>query len=262
MKIIQVTDAHLVRNRQEMHGVNSFDRLTACIRDIEENHSDADLCIFTGDLTHEGHIGAYRDLARILEGFSLPYRLMVGNHDLRGNLLAVFSDVPTDPNGFIQSSIDTDAGRLILLDTVAEGQKHGAFCKDRADWLAQELKTASDRPVYLFLHHPPFNIGLPNVDRMRLKEGDDILASTLAPYDNIQHMFCGHVHRPTAGNWNGISFSSFRGTAHQVALRLTETQFLVRSHEPPAYGVILLNPGSTVVHFHDYLDDTAFWVTA
>ena len=258
MKIIQVTDAHLVPGRREMHGVNSFERLSACIQDIELNHQDAELCVITGDLSHKGQIDAYRDLGKILSELSIPYRLMVGNHDIRANLLSVFPDVPTDPNGFIQSSIDLDAGRLIFTDTVEEGQKFGSFCMDRAQWLAAELEASQGRPVYLFLHHPPFDLGLPNMDRMRLIEGDELLARTIAPYDNIRHIFFGHVHRPTAGSWNGVSFSSFRGTAHQVALRLEETPLLVRSHEPPAYGVILLNEISTVVHFHDFLDQTAF----
>jgi len=258
MKIIQVTDVHLVPDKREMHGVNSFDRLSACIKDIELNHQDAELCVISGDLSHKGQIKSYENLAEILTGLSIPYRLMVGNHDVRANLLSVFPDVPTDPNGFIQSSVDLDVGRLIFLDTVAEGEKFGCFCEDRAEWLADKLAASGDRPVYLFLHHPPLDIGLPNVDRMRLIYGDELFARTLAPYDNVQHMFFGHVHRPTAGNWNGISFSSLRGTAHQVALTLTETPLLVRSHEPPAYGVIFLNTHSTVVHFHDFMDQTAF----
>jgi len=258
MKIIQVTDAHLLPDRGEMHGVNSFDRLSVCIKDIEQNHQDAELCVISGDLSHRGHIESYRNLAEILTGLSIPYRLMVGNHDVRANLLSVFPDVPTDSNGFIQSTVDLEVGQLIFLDTVAEGEKFGCFCEDRAEWLADKLRASGERPVYVFLHHPPLDIGLPNVDRMRLIYGDELLARTLAPYDNVQHMFFGHVHRPTAGNWNGISFSSFRGTAHQVALTLTETPLLVRSHEPPAYGVIFLNKHSTVVHFHDFMDQTAF----
>jgi 3',5'-cyclic AMP phosphodiesterase CpdA len=258
MKIIQVTDVHLVPDKREMHGVNPFDRLSICIKDIELNHQDAELCVISGDLSHKGQIKSYEALAEILTGLSIPYRLMVGNHDIRANLLSVFPDVPTDPNGFIQSFLDIDIGRLIFLDTVAEGEKFGCFCEDRAEWLADHLTTSGERPVYLFLHHPPLDIGLPNIDRMRLLYGDQLLARTLAPFDNVQHMFFGHVHRPTAGNWNGISFSSLRGTAHQVALTLTETPLLVRSHEPPAYGVIFLNTNSTIVHFHDFMNQTAF----
>tara|TARA_B100001057_G_scaffold370708_1_gene374692 strand:+ start:2394 stop:3200 length:807 start_codon:yes stop_codon:yes gene_type:complete len=258
MKIIQITDPHLVPHKREMHGVNPFDRLSACIKDIELNHQDAKLCVISGDLSHKGQIESYKALGEILKGLSIPYRLMVGNHDIRKNLLSVFPDTPIDPNGFIQSCLDLGIGRFIFLDTVAEGEKFGCFCEDRAKWLADLLLTNRERPVYLFLHHPPLEIGLPNMDRMRLIYGDELLARTLEPCKNVKHMFFGHVHRPTAGNWNGISFSSIRGTAHQVALKMTQTPILVRSHEPPAYGIIYINKHSSIVHFHDFLDNTAF----
>ena len=258
MKIIQITDTHLVPDRGEMHGVNPYARLYACVEDIAVNHADAELCVITGDLAHKGELSAYGDLAKILARLPIPYQLMVGNHDHRENLLTTFPDTPTDENGFIQSIIDLDAGRLIFLDTVVSGEKFGGFCQQRADWLTAQLKSSDGRAVYLFLHHPPFKIGMPNVDNMRLLQGDDLLADTIAPFSNIEHMFFGHVHRPTAGSWHGISFSSFRGTAHQCALRLEKTPHLVRSHEPPAYGVIFLNAHSTVVHYHDFLDYTAF----
>ena len=188
------------------------------------------------NLSHKGQIKSYEYLAEILTGLSIPYRVMVGNHAIRANLLSVFAVVPTDPNEFIQSSVDHDFRRLSFLDTVAEGEKFGCFCEDRAEWLADKLAASGDRPVYLFLHHPPPDIGLPNVDRIRLIYGNELLVRTLAPYNNLQHMFFDHVHQPTAGNWNGFSFSSRHGTAHQVALTSTETPLLVRSHEPPVYG--------------------------
>lgn len=258
MKIIQITDMHLVPAEREMHGVNPYGRLSACIDDVIENHSDAELCVFTGDLAHKGEIGAYEALAKILERLPIPYHLLVGNHDARENLLSVFPETATDENGFIQSSVDLTAGRLIFIDTVESGEKFGGFCERRAEWLKAQLEGSNNRPVFLFLHHPPFDIGIPNIDKMRLLKGDDLLAETVKPFQNVRHIFFGHVHRPTAGSWLGISFSSFRGTAHQVALTLEITPHLVRSHEPPAYGVIFLNPHSTVVHFHDFLDSTAF----
>lgn len=258
MKIIQITDMHLVPEEREMHGVNPYGRLSACIDDIIENHADAELCIFTGDLAHKGEIGAYESLAKILKRLPMPYHLLVGNHDARENLLSVFPETATDEYGFIQSFVDLAEGRLIFIDTVESGEKFGGFCERRAEWLKAQLDASNDRPVFLFLHHPPFDIGIPNIDKMRLLKGDDLLANTIKPFQNVRHIFFGHVHRPTAGSWHGIAFSSFRGTAHQVALTLEKTPQLVRSHEPPAYGVIFLNPQTTVVHFHDFLDNTAF----
>lgn len=258
VKIIQISDTHLVPNKVEMHGICPSERLTACVKSICREHADAELCVVTGDLAHQGEIPAYETLLEILSHLPMPYHLMVGNHDKRENLLSVFPTTPSDENGFVQSVIDVEAGRLILLDTVESGKKFGSFCHLRADWLTEQLQQEPDRPTYLFLHHPPFEIGIPYMDRMRLLQGDDLLASTISSFKNIRHIFFGHVHRPIAGNWKGISVSSFRGTAHQVALRADETEALVRSHESPAYGVILLSKDSTIVHFHDFLDDTAF----
>lgn len=264
MKILQITDLHLAPGKQDMHGVNPSDRLTQCVADIRQNHADAELCVITGDLAHKGEIDAYEILREILADLPVPYRLLVGNHDDRKKLLSVFPDTPVDPNGFIQSAIDLEIGidqergRLIFVDTVEMGEKFGGFCAQRAEWLSDQLKDSAGRPVYLFLHHPPFDVGIPYMDGMRMLRGEDLLAEAVAPFSNIRHMFLGHLHRPIAGSWNRIPFSVFRGTAHQVALQMTDTPHLVRSHEPPAYGVILIESNSTIVHFHDFLDDTEF----
>jgi Icc protein len=258
MKILQITDLHMVPEKRDMHGVNPYQRLSACVEDIRQNHADAELCVITGDLAHKGEISAYQALSEILTRLPMNYHLLVGNHDNRENLLSIFPQTPKDQNGFIQSTVDLAEGRLIFIDSVEEGENLGGFCQRRADWLTDQLNASAGRPVYLFMHHPPFDLGIPNMDSMRLLRGDDLFADTIAPFKNIRHMFLGHVHRPIAGSWRGIPFSIFRGTAHQVALRMEATPHLVRSHEPPAYGVILLGSQSTVVHFHDFMDNSAF----
>ena len=109
-----------------------------------------ELYVISGNLSHKGQITSYEYLAEILTGLSIPYRVMVGNHAIRANLLSVLADVPTDQNEFIQSSVDLDFRRLSFLDTVAESKKFGCFCEDRAEWLADKLADSGDRPVYLF----------------------------------------------------------------------------------------------------------------
>ena len=47
MKIIQVTDTHLMPRGTELNGLNPIERLEACIASITEHHSDAELCIIT-----------------------------------------------------------------------------------------------------------------------------------------------------------------------------------------------------------------------
>ena len=91
----------------------------------------------------------------------------MGNHDHRENFRNVFPATPCDENGFVQAVIDAAAGRFLLLDTVEEGQNWGSYCGKRRKWLHQ-LEASHERPVYLFMHHPPFKIGIPCLDRIRL----------------------------------------------------------------------------------------------
>ena len=56
MKIIQVTDTHLMPRGTELNGLNPIERLEACAS-ITEHHSDAELCIITDDLTDRGDPG-------------------------------------------------------------------------------------------------------------------------------------------------------------------------------------------------------------
>ena len=57
MKLIQVTDTHLMPRGTDLNGLNPIERLEACIASITEHHSDAELCIITGNLTDRGDPG-------------------------------------------------------------------------------------------------------------------------------------------------------------------------------------------------------------
>ena len=68
MKIIQITDIHLVERGHRLHGLDPIQRFETCIADINAKNADADLCVVTGDLTHNGTIGAYERSARLFTG--------------------------------------------------------------------------------------------------------------------------------------------------------------------------------------------------
>ena len=73
MKIIQVTDTHLMPRDTELNGLNPNERLKACIASITEHHSDAEFCIIIGDLTDRGDPDAYNDFRNIIQNLSVPY---------------------------------------------------------------------------------------------------------------------------------------------------------------------------------------------
>src|SRR6188472_150817 len=125
MKIIQLTDTHLVGPGGSIYGLDPAARLLSCIDSIAEKHPDADLCVLTGDLADQGRVEAYEQLRAILARLKVPYRLLIGNHDSRAHFLQVFPESETDPSGFVQSAMDTPAGRLLFLDTVESGRADG-----------------------------------------------------------------------------------------------------------------------------------------
>ena len=250
MKFIHLTDPHLVTPGEKLKGLDPVARLEPAFADIARYHADAECCVITGDLADIGEASAYAWLAERLARFELPCHLLIGNHDSRDTFVAHFGSTPTDANGFVQSVIDTSAGKFVLLDTVEANTHGGIFCPARQAWLRQTLDRLADEPVYLFMHHPPFDLQLPCIDRIGLVE-QQAVADIVAGRGNIRHLFFGHAHRPICGNWQGISFSTLRGTNHQVGLQFEREQ-IDYVDEPPEYAVVFVDADSIVVHNHSY----------
>lgn len=255
MKFIHLTDPHLVVPGASLYGLDPEARLNAAIADINAHHADAALCVVTGDLTHWGEGEAYALFRNSMARLAMPHVAMVGNHDRREAALAALPSAPQDGNGFVQGFRDTPAGRMIFLDTLNEATHAGELCGRRLAWLADTLEsTGQNQPVLLFMHHPPFEMGLKTMDRIALVEIEPFWAVIRPHAARIRHLFFGHVHRPVSGSWRGIPFSTLRGTNHQVVLDLTDHNRHLASHEPPAYAVVLVEKDQIVVHTHDFLD--------
>jgi 3',5'-cyclic-AMP phosphodiesterase len=248
MKIIQVTDLHLPEPGALLFGLDPFAGLAACIDDINRNHADADLVVMSGDLANDGERGAYVGLKDKLKALRPPVRMMMGNHDDRSLFFEIFPEVAPD-GGFAHAAVDLPHGRVVLLDTLDPGHIGGWLCAARLDWLDRKLAEAGTRPVYIFMHHPPFRIAMPDLDRVGLANADDFHAVTVR-HGNVRHVFAGHVHRFISGTWRGIPFSTVRGTNHQSGLMFSEGPTPVRL-DPPAYAVALIDT-DVVVHFHEF----------
>lgn len=252
-KLIHITDPHLVTPGEILHGLDPHARLIACIDDILENHADAACCVITGDLAHRGEAAAYAALRTQIDRLPFPCFPLVGNHDVRALLAAALPQAQRDGNGFVQGSFDIGASTLLMLDTLDEGRNGGLYCEQRQAWLASEMDRLGNRPVYLFMHHPPFDIGIPCLDRIGLSNPEPFV-KLAAERTNLRHLFFGHVHRPVCGSWRGIAFSTMRGLNHQVPFDLHTISPVPKSHEQPAYAVVFLEEDQVTVHFHDYLD--------
>ena len=256
MKLIHLTDTHLVEPGQILYGLNPLERLNLAVASINSLHADADQVVITGDLTHWGQLGAYHALHESLAALKPAYTLILGNHDNRELFRSVFSDALEDENGFVQGLQETAVGDFLFLDTNQPGTHSGWYCANRLHWLSEQLARSGDTPKYIFMHHPPFEVALEPMDRIGLVQRDEFL-QVLRPYlGSVRHLFFGHVHRPISGSWHGVPFSTLRGTNHQVWLDFSAQGDIPGSHEPPAYSVVLINGETVLVHTHDFLDQS------
>jgi 3',5'-cyclic AMP phosphodiesterase CpdA len=249
VKLIQISDTHIVPDGELVHGLDTGARLEACIAEINRHHDNASFCIVTGDLTDKGDAESYAGLRRRLAKLQLPYYLLIGNHDDRAVFRHCFPEIPCDPNGFVQSMLETDLGFCIFLDSNTPGERIGSFCEKRAAWLTERLAETGGNPAYLFLHHPPFEIGIPGLDEIRLIDPSHLMAA-LSGHENLRHLFLGHEHCPVSGSWRGLPYSAPRATAHQVATdeNATKLQYL---DAPGQYAVISIAANRTCVRLEN-----------
>ncbi len=257
MKFIHLSDTHLLPRSRTIIGIDACARLEAAVASIRTNFSDAAFCMVTGDLTDEGDAQSYQEFRKILDQLPMPWYPLLGNHDIRSVARENLGDLPWHSGGFLQYEFETAVGQFIVLDSLVD-MDTSYLNEDQLNWLEERLSAAQQtgQDVYLFMHHVPFNIGIPWMDRLYQMDNGEDLATVLKRYNNIRHMFFGHVHRPIHGSWHGIPFSIVRSTAHQVALDLEDDKpkFIA---EPPSYGIVLVEDNQVVIHDHSFLEENS-----
>lgn len=253
MIIAQLTDTHLkASGRLAYQKVDTAGCLRRSVQAINGFLPKVDAVFFTGDLTDKGDPAEYEALREILAELEAPYYLLMGNHDRRDTLRAAFSDQSYlhQSQEFIQYVVDDYPVRLIALDTTLPGKPYGQLCPARLRWLDQVLKDVPDKPTMLFQHHPPFKVGIDHMDVQNLQNAADLFEA-LAPYKQVKHIACGHVHRDVFTQINGIGISIAPNSAHSVTLNLMPhgpSDFMM---EPPSVRLFRIDEEAHITsHLH------------
>lgn len=264
MKIIHITDTHIIPEGQTIYGLDPAARLATVIDDICDRQADADLVVITGDLTDRGDAASYKRLSELLARLPMPVRLLIGNHDSRAAFVAIFPETPRDEFGFVQSAIDLPdgAGRLVFLDTNEPGWSGGRYCDKRLDWLTTRLQEAADRRAYVFMHHPPFDLGVAHFEAICLAEPAAFLDVLARHKGGVGHLFLGHMHLTMNGvSPTGIPFSAGKGSNHQMILD-PDAKDCTWTEGRPSYNIILIRARGVFVHAVDVIGDPPIGIGA
>jgi len=257
MLIAQLSDPHVKSPGQLLYDrIDTAGYLERAVAHVLRLDPLPDLMIMTGDLVDGGKAEEYALLRRLLAPLPMPVYVIPGNHDAREPLRAAFADKGFFPaEGFLQYAVEDQPVRLLALDTLVEGKPYGELCEERLAWLDARLGEQGDKPVMLFMHHPPFECGIDAFDHARLQHGDRRLAELVRRHGTVERAVCGHVHRPIQVRWAGTMASIAPSTAHQATLDLHDGAPLTMMMEPPAIALHQWRPHTGIVTHVSYIGD-------
>lgn len=259
-KIIWMSDPHF-QKQGTIDGLDPRLRLAAAIDHINAHHADAEFAVLSGDLVGEETEDDYSELAQYLARSAIPVWPMVGNNDERAGFRAHLNLPETAMPGFIQYRLDLPEAVILCLDTHLPGSHAGEICETRRNWLRASL-SSTDKPVCIFMHHPPHRLRLPRQDEIRLQDGE-VFLNLLAEYDNIRHLFIGHVHRPTCGTIRGIPFATLGALSFQAPPPEPDWEWkdFTPPQEPPHYAVLHLENGDVTLQYTQFCNWDHGWTS-
>jgi Icc protein len=205
MIIAHISDTHIALDIPDADlRLGEFARTIA---DINALDPQPNVVVHTGDIVHNGRPDEYARAAEILAKVRVPVYVLPGNKDNRENLRAAFSHqryfAPDAP--FIDYAVEDFPVRLIALDTLSPGNNKGDFGPERIERLNRLVDAETTKPIAVFLHHPPFEVAVgPDPVNFVTRDTMAALSGGLHRSGRVAAIFCGHVHRITAGRVGSI----------------------------------------------------------
>jgi 3',5'-cyclic AMP phosphodiesterase CpdA len=257
MRLAVLTDTHQAPPGVSVQGIDTAERLGRCVAAVNTLAPDADATVVMGDLVEHFLPEAYAVLVEGLRPLAMPVRLMMGNHDERAMLRAVWPALDDDGAGFAQAAIRHADGVVLLLDTSEAGTHEGAYCEARQSWLRRQLDAAGEAPVLVCMHHPPMALGTWS-DRSRQRD-HAALGDILAGSGQVRHILAGHTHRACSGTWRGIGYTVLHGIGPQNVLRWGSDARPDAQDGPAHVAVVDFVGGDVRVHVTDVTGHHRSW---
>jgi Icc protein len=250
MILLHVTDLHVRPRGQAAMRTSETNMLTErALRAVRDFRPRADALVISGDLTNNGLVAEYQNLAEMLRRLiDIPVYVIPGNHDQRGNLRTELAHLPgvTADKTFVQYAVEDLPVRLVMLDTLIEGSPDGELCPERLAWLDTTLAAQPDKPTIVVMHHPSFICGIEHMDAIILREPAAFTA-VIARHKQVELILTGHHHRQITTRVAQATAIIGPGVAHIVELDLFTKNLAMWNLEPACFLVHCTVPGQGIV---------------
>lgn len=211
-RVLCLSDMHLTASEAgRVRGVATRPGLLAALVHARRA-GPFDQVVLAGDLAEDPRVETYRALRELVADLPGPL-VLAGNHDRREPLAAAFAPRPEAFPGCIGFVEAVGSWRLVGVDSHLRGRVKGRLGDGQLAWLAGVL-AADERPVVLFVHHPPVDVGTRWLDVTRLADAA-ALAALLARSGRVKLVVHGHVHMPSDTTLAGARVVGMPSTAFQ-----------------------------------------------
>lgn len=229
MRIAQITDTHLSSQEDSFPQLDPWTRMQLVLDVLLQE--DIDCLIHTGDICLDKPRRSIYELYRErIDAFECPVLHIPGNHD-RGDLMKEVL-----PNAYTTMHITEKEGfTIIFLNT---GDAH--IEKEELHKL-KGLTEMSDKPLIIFMHHPPLYAGVRHMDKnyplKNIHEVWPILQATKVPIE----VFCGHYHTQRSIKVKNVQVHITPSTLYNIDPAFEEIKRDYKT--PPAYRWIRIEDG-------------------
>ena len=198
--------------------------------------------LLSGDIADHGLDAEYEQVAGLLADVAMPLVVCPGNHDVRARFVAHLGESET--------VLDIGDHRLVALNslvTAPEGERidHGALTDASLRRLEDTL--SAGRPTFVALHHPPVDLHVDLMDRIKLADAHR-LEEVVRRHDNVIAILVGHAHAMTATTFAGVPVRVGGGLVSTIATDLEDLP-TIDYGQPPTIALHILDRGHLVTHW-------------
>ncbi len=200
MLVAQISDIHA---SPDSPSLPAFERAIDWLKAFRP-----DALVLTGDLVDEGWQQGYRKIAESLQALDFPTYLLPGNGDDQSVMRAELAEIGKwgGTSGSMHFQAALNDATLIGVDVTVAGQSHGDI-RPHLSWLKSTLADVAT-PFLLFMHQPPFGIGIEVLDQAGCRNDDLLLELLNAGRSPPLGILCGHVHRPVSSRMGLIALQT------------------------------------------------------
>ncbi|MER7757427.1 metallophosphoesterase [Kitasatospora sp. NPDC097643] len=216
LTIAHLSDIHLGQEHRRDGGRRARRRAGQVMAYLNALPGPLDAVLVTGDLADHGLPGEYEQVAKVLASRH-PVLTCPGNHDRRAPYREVLlGEVPGE--GPINRLHQLPGADVLMLDSSIPGRDDGRLDEETLDWLDARLAGGrTDLPALVAFHHPPVELHIPTVDRVR-QFGEAGLARVLRRHPRVAALLCGHSHTGAATTFAGLPVLVAPGVVSTVTL--------------------------------------------